>query len=75
MFCAERIQRVMMAAMLMLSFYLISIGNSLGMAILAFIIFMVIVWAFTDFCPSIAILKKIIGSCDDKKDSKGAHCC
>lgn len=67
MFCAERIQRVMLSVMLMLSFYLISISNAFGMAILAFVIVMVLVWAITDFCPSIYILRKIIGSCQDKK--------
>ncbi len=67
MLCAERIQRVMMAVVLMLAFYLISISNAFGMAILAFVIVMILVWAVTDFCPSIYILKKIIGSCQDKK--------
>ncbi len=67
MLCAERIQRVMMAVVLMLAFYLISISNAFGMAILAFVIVMILVWAVTDFCPSIYVLKKIIGSCQDKK--------
>lgn len=70
MFCAERLQRVLMAIVLCLAFYLISVQNSFGMLILGFVIVMVFVWAITDFCPSIWIFKKLIGSCCDKKESK-----
>ncbi len=36
-----------------------------------FVILMIVVWAFTDFCPSLWLFKKIFGSCYDrnKKDN------
>ncbi len=61
--CAEKIQRLMMAVILLLAMYLISISSIWGLVLQGFVIFMIVVWAFTDFCPSIWMLKKMTKSC------------
>jgi hypothetical protein len=38
-----------------------------------FVILMVMVWAFTDFCPSLWIFKKIFGSCYEKEEKKSSE--
>ena len=67
--CAERIQRVLMAIMLGVVIVLINLSLTIvAMVLQGFIIVMIIVWAFTDFCPSLWTFKKMFGSCDfDKK--------
>ncbi len=67
--CVEKIQRAMMAAVLSVAFYCLTIPslNSIGLLILGFVIVMIAVWAITDFCPSIWILGKIMPKCNDKK--------
>jgi membrane-bound ClpP family serine protease len=64
--CAEKIQRLLMAIMLLLAFYLMSIGSVFGMVLQLFIIAMIVIWAITDFCPSLWAFGKIFGNC--KKD-------
>lgn len=64
--CAEKIQRLLMAAVIAIGTYLMSIGSVIGTVILVLVIVMIIVWAFTDFCPSIWVLKKITRSCYEK---------
>jgi Na+-transporting methylmalonyl-CoA/oxaloacetate decarboxylase gamma subunit len=70
MLCAQKIQRLMMAVMLSISLMLLMSANlsGIGFVLQIFIIFMIVVWAVTDFCPSIWILEKVIGSCDKKKE-------
>lgn len=65
--CAERIQRFLMAIMLLLCMVLFML-NIMNWAVIlqSFIILMVLVWAITDFCPSLWIFKKVFGSCDDR---------
>lgn len=65
--CAEKIQRLLMAFMLLLAFYLMSIGSALGMILQLFIIAMIVVWAVTDFCPSLWAFGKIFGNCKKKE--------
>jgi hypothetical protein len=31
-----------------------------------FVMVMLFIWAFTDFCPSLYILKKVLPACEDK---------
>lgn len=69
--CAEKIQRFLMAFVLTVSMVLMAMGSGTlgyGVALQTFVIFMIVVWAVTDFCPSTWILKKMVGSCYDKKD-------
>jgi len=63
MMCAEKLQRLMMAGVIALSWFLISIGSVYGSILLGFVVVMIVVWAITDFCPSIWVLSKIFGRC------------
>lgn len=65
--CGEKLQRILMAIVLLVAFYLLSIGSALGAALQLFVIAMIIVWAITDFCPSIWAFNKMFGSCKDKE--------
>jgi uncharacterized membrane protein len=69
--CVERVQRMLTA--IMLGFVMMAAG--MGMIKLAFllqlfIMIMLLIWAFTNFCPSIYMLSKILPPCNfDKKES------
>ncbi len=63
MMCAEKLQRLMMAGVIALSWFLISIGSVYGSILLGFVVVMIVVWAITDFCPSIWVLSKLFGRC------------
>ena len=63
--CAERVQRLLTA--IMLGFVMMAAG--LGMFKVAFllqffIMIMLLIWAFTNFCPSIYLLRKILPPCN-----------
>jgi len=63
--CVERVQRLMMAIMLGLIMGLAGAGMFKAAFLLQlFIMIMLIVWAFTNFCPSIYVLKKILPPCN-----------
>lgn len=64
---ANKIQRGLMAIFLTLSLYLMKMqpelmlmGLGLGEIILMFVILMITIWAVSDFCPSLWILKKLL---------------
>ena len=68
--CAERIQRILTAIMLGIALMFLAqgaAGNTLylqiGVALQTFIIVMILIWAFTNFCPSIWFFKKILPPC------------
>lgn len=63
MLCAEKLQRLMMAGVLIIAYFLMSIGSVYGNILLFFVIAMIIVWAITDFCPSIWTFAKFFGHC------------
>lgn len=66
--CAERIQRFLMAIVLTVAMVLFAVGEiGWGVVIQTFVILMVVIWALTDFCPSLWMFGKIFGKCDDKK--------
>ena len=63
--CVERVQRLMMAIMLGLIMGLAGAGMFKAAFLLQlFVMIMLIVWAFTNFCPSIYVLKKIFPPCN-----------
>jgi multidrug efflux pump subunit AcrB len=65
--CAERIQRFLMAIVLTVSMVLFVTGQMQWAVILqTFVILMVLVWAFTDFCPSLWFFGKLFGKCSQK---------
>ena len=62
--CVERVQRFLTATMLLLitalalnGFFYLSVGLQI------FVIAMLMVWAATNFCPSIWVLNKILPPC------------
>ncbi|HHO42021.1 MAG TPA: DUF2892 domain-containing protein [Epsilonproteobacteria bacterium] len=69
--CVEQAQRLMMAIMLGIIMGLAASGmTTLAFILQLFMIIMLIVWATTNFCPSTAMLKKILPPCDySKQDS------
>ena len=70
MLCAQRVQRLLMAIMLGLVLLLASTGmTQLAVVLQIFIIVMIVVWALTNFCPSIWFFQKVLGDCDFEKKS------
>lgn len=67
--CAERAQRVLMAIVLGVIMFLFTAGfTQIATILQGFVIVMILVWAFTNFCPSIWIFEKMFGKCNwDKK--------
>ncbi len=69
--CAEKIHRILIA--IMLGFVMMFAGLQmikLAFLLQFFIMIMLLIWAFTDFCPSLYVLKKVLPSCDCKEASK-----
>lgn len=64
--CGEKLQRYLMALVLLVAFYFMSIGSIVGVVLQLFVIGMIIVWAITDFCPSIWAFNKLFGKCEKK---------
>ncbi len=66
--CAERMQRILTSIMLTLILILGVKGYTTAFVILqAFVIVMMLIWAFTNFCPSIWFFKKILPPCKWEK--------
>jgi hypothetical protein len=65
--CGDKAQRFLMAIVLMVSLYFMSIGSVIGLVLQGFVIVMILVWAATNFCPSVYIFDKIFGKCEWKK--------
>ena len=62
--CAERMQRILTACVLGIIMGLFAAGK-MQIAVLAqtFVIVMMLVWAFTNFCPSLWFFKKVFPPC------------
>ena len=57
---SERIQRVMMGSLLTIILYLFNIQEvMIASYLLSGVIFLIVVWAIFDFCPSLWVLKKV----------------
>ena len=62
--CAERVQRFLMAFFILVVMGLWAKGYSVaGLALLAFMAVMLVIYGLFDFCPSTYVLTKILGSC------------
>jgi len=62
--CAERLQRFLMAFMMLLIMVLLAKGYSVaGLGLLAFVSIMLFIYGVFDFCPSTFMLTKLFGSC------------
>jgi hypothetical protein len=70
MMCAERAHRMIMAIMLgIVMGMMASQSIQIVFLLLLFMMVSLLVWAFADFCLTIFLLKKILPSCDTKKDN------
>ena len=66
--CAERMQRILTAIMLTIILILGAKGYTTAFVVLQlFVIVMMLIWAFTNFCPSIWFFKKILPPCKWEK--------
>ncbi|NPA11925.1 MAG: phosphoribosylaminoimidazole synthetase [Epsilonproteobacteria bacterium] len=64
LWCAERVQRLMMSVFLLLILGLLAKGYTVaGLALLTFMSIMLFIHFIFDFCPSTVVLNKIFGSC------------
>ena len=78
--CAERIQRILTAVMLGIALMFMAQGAAgdalsmkIGVGLQVFIMIMLLIWAFTKFCPSLWFFNKVFGPCDwdNKEPSDG----
>ena len=62
--CVSRVQRLMTSAILglVLLFHFFGYGNT-ALWLQVFVIIMILVWAITNFCPSLWVLKKFLLPC------------
>ena len=64
LWCAERVQRLMMSIFVLIVLMLLSKGYHLAALImLAFMSIMLFIYFIFDFCPSTWMLTKVFGSC------------
>ncbi len=75
--CGDKMQRILMAIMLGFTMYLFAMGTKdptmfkIAVVLQTFIIIMLLIFAFTNFCPSLWFFNKIFGKCEwDKKDNE-----
>lgn len=62
--CVSRMQRLMTSIVLGLVIFLGLTDNiTLAIAVQVFVIIMMSIWAVTNFCPSIWVLKKLFPPC------------
>ena len=70
--CVERVHRIVMAAFLTLVLYLTTLTATMaelvGYGLGAFMIVMLLLWGFFNFCPALKIFGLFLPKCDcDKK--------
>ena len=76
--CAERVQRILTAVVLGIALMFMAQGAAgdplslkIGVGVQIFVMIMLLVWAFTNFCPSLWFFNKVFGPCDwNKKESQ-----
>ena len=62
--CGERLQRFLMAFMMLLIMVLLAKGAEvIALVLLAFVAIMLFIYGVYDFCPSTWLLTKLFGSC------------
>jgi hypothetical protein len=81
--CAERMQRILTALMLGIILYFFATGSAelqagatssfnfqVAVVLQFFVIVMMLVWAFTNFCPSTWMMKKAFPPCKWEKEKE-----
>jgi len=64
LWCAERVQRLMMSIFILIILMLLAKGTTLAaLVLLAFMAVMLFIYFAFDFCPSTWMLTKLFGSC------------
>jgi hypothetical protein len=67
--CYQRAQRLLMAIVLGIMLWLYATNFFIIAAVInVFVIVMLLMWAFLDFCPAITIFSKFLPSCDETKE-------
>ena len=62
--CGERLQRFLLAFMMLLIMVLLAKGAEVvALVLLAFVAIMLFIYGVYDFCPSTWLLTKLFGSC------------
>jgi len=62
--CGERLQRFLMAFMMIIILMLLANGvTTIALALLAFVAIMLFIYGVFDFCPTTWMLTKLFGSC------------
>ncbi len=65
--CADRVHRIVIAIMLGFVLGIAGAGMfKLAFLLQLFVMIMLLVWAFTDFCPGLYLLRKILPPCEKK---------
>jgi hypothetical protein len=68
--CGDKMQRILMAIMLGISMYLFAMGRTdqtmfqIAVVLQTFMIVMILIFAFTNFCPSLWFFNKVFGKCN-----------
>lgn len=72
--CYQRLQRILTAIVLGITLLLFALGVNgnqtmfqIAVVLQTFVIIMLLIWAFTNFCPSLWFFKKIFPPCDWKE--------
>jgi sulfite exporter TauE/SafE len=72
--CYQRLQRILTAVVLGITLLLFALGVNgnqtmfqVAVVLQTFVIVMLLIWAFTNFCPSLWFFKKIFPPCDWKE--------
>ncbi len=69
--CGDKMQRILMAIVLGFTMYLFAMGTKgdmlmfkIAVVIQTFVIIMLLIFAFTNFCPSLWFFNKVFGKCN-----------
>jgi len=63
--CAQKAHRIIIAIMLGFVLGIAGVGMfKLAFLLQLFVMVMLLVWAFTDFCPSLYLLRKVLPPCE-----------
>jgi len=66
--CADRVHRILIAIVLGLVMGVAGAGMfKIAFLLQLFVMIMLIIWAFTDFCPSLYVLRKVLPPCSENR--------
>jgi len=66
--CADRVHRILIAIVLGLVMGVAGAGMfKIAFLLQLFVMIMLIIWALTDFCPSLYVLRKVLPPCSENR--------